>query len=260
MSVHVMAKVWGDVHVDYADGSKHAGSELLLLMAIADFADDDGNAFPAISTLAKKCRLSDRYVNMLLAKLRDSGELEIHLNEGWKGANRYRVLTGMKSASPLKPASPRSPLPKGVKPASEGGEAGFPKPLKPASPEPSLNHHRTTKKPSRGSARTRTTRARTSALHDGFVVSERVKTWAAAKGYGDLDKHLEAFVGKAKANGYEYVDWDEALMNAIRDDWAKTRQEARGHRASNESRKASNAKRMRDQDYGAGVGRKGGSE
>lgn len=143
-----MSRVWGDVHQDYADGSKHAGSELLLLMAIADFADDDGNAFPAIGTLAKKCRLSERYVNMLLAKLRDSGELEIHLNEGWRGANRYRITLGVNSTSPLKPASPRSPLPKGVKPASGGDEARFPKPLKPASPEPSRNRHRTTKEPS----------------------------------------------------------------------------------------------------------------
>ncbi len=27
--------------------------------------------------------------------------------------------------------------------------------------------------------------------------------------------------GKAKAKAYVYADWDEALMNAIRDDWAK---------------------------------------
>ena len=36
MSVRTMAKVW--------ESSRHAGSDLLMLLAIADFADDDGNA------------------------------------------------------------------------------------------------------------------------------------------------------------------------------------------------------------------------
>lgn len=60
-------------------------------------------------------------------------------------------------------------------------------------------------------------------LPDGFAISERVRAWAAEKGFGQLDKHLESFVGKCKAKGYSYVDWDEAFMGAIRDDWAKLR-------------------------------------
>lgn len=55
----------------------------------------------------------------------------------------------------------------------------------------------------------------------GFSVSERVKAWAAEKGHENLEQHFEFFVGKAKAKGYAYVDWDEALMGAIRDNWAK---------------------------------------
>jgi hypothetical protein len=31
---------------------------------------------------------------------------------------------------------------------------------------------------------------------------------------------LESFVSKAKAKAYTYADWDQAFMNAIRDDWA----------------------------------------
>lgn len=56
-----------------------------------------------------------------------------------------------------------------------------------------------------------------------FVVSDRVRTWAGTKGYGDLDQHLEAFRAKCQAKGYTYVDWDSALMEAIRGDWAKLR-------------------------------------
>jgi hypothetical protein len=47
-----------------------------------------------------------------------------------------------------------------------------------------------------------------------------VKAWAAGKGINNLDLHLESFVLKAKARGYEYANWDAALITAIRDNWA----------------------------------------
>lgn len=58
-------------------------------------------------------------------------------------------------------------------------------------------------------------------LPDGFGVSPRVSAWAAEKGHGRLPERLEHFVGYAKRNGKTYVDWDEAFMGAIREDWAK---------------------------------------
>jgi hypothetical protein len=58
-------------------------------------------------------------------------------------------------------------------------------------------------------------------MPEGFALSERVKRWAAEKGHARLQDRFEHFVGAARARGYEYADWDEALMNAIRDDWAK---------------------------------------
>lgn len=71
-------------------------------------------------------------------------------------------------------------------------------------------------------------RAAKTSLPDGFALSERVKTWAAGKGYDRLDEHFESFVGKAKAKGYVYTDWDEGLMGAIREDWAQLRGRTRG--------------------------------
>lgn len=57
-------------------------------------------------------------------------------------------------------------------------------------------------------------------LPDGFAISGRVKQWAEEKGHTRLPERLEHFVSAAKAKGYEYVDWDEAFMNAVRNDWA----------------------------------------
>lgn len=71
-------------------------------------------------------------------------------------------------------------------------------------------------------ARTRRTRAPEKIpLPEGFGVSDRVRLWAEAKGYGRLQERLEHFASKARARGYLYADWDEAFMEAIRKDWAE---------------------------------------
>lgn len=64
-------------------------------------------------------------------------------------------------------------------------------------------------------------RPRKTTLPMDFGVSDRVRAWAAEKGHSNLEGHLESFKGKAKAKGYEYVDWDSAFMEAIRENWAK---------------------------------------
>lgn len=64
-------------------------------------------------------------------------------------------------------------------------------------------------------------KSRKTLLPENFGVSPEVRLWANSKSYSQLDEHLEAFIGSAKAKGYEYIDWDQAFMNAIRNDWAK---------------------------------------
>lgn len=54
-----------------------------------------------------------------------------------------------------------------------------------------------------------------------FTISERVKKWASEKNHQNLEDHLESFKLKCRAKDYQYVDWDEAFMNAVRDNWAK---------------------------------------
>lgn len=70
------------------------------------------------------------------------------------------------------------------------------------------------------SARTRAKRPKTPIPID-FGLSERVIEWAAAHGFGHLQEHLDSFRLKAVAHDYRYSDWDAALMNAIKADWAK---------------------------------------
>lgn len=76
-------------------------------------------------------------------------------------------------------------------------------------------------------------------LPPDFGVSPRVEAWAASKGFGALDIHLEVFRSKALAKGYTYADWDEGFMGAIREDWAGLRTGGNGTRPRNPNRQES---------------------
>jgi Helix-turn-helix domain len=92
MSIRVQSKVW--------EHSKFDGTALNLLLAIADFADDDGFAYPSIETLAKKIRRKERRTQSLIRQLEIAGELETRLGEGPKGTNLFRVKWGVQCSAP----------------------------------------------------------------------------------------------------------------------------------------------------------------
>ena len=73
----------------------------------------------------------------------------------------------------------------------------------------------TTKTSSKTSARSRKT-----SIPENFGISSNVLAWAKQQGHDNLVAHLQSFVLKCKAKGYQYVDWDSAFMEAIRKDWA----------------------------------------
>lgn len=60
-----------------------------------------------------------------------------------------------------------------------------------------------------------------------FGISERVQKWAEEKGHSRLEEHLEAFILKANAKGYQYKNWDSAFMEAVRADWAGLKKEGK---------------------------------
>ena len=83
MSIKVMTQVWEHAPVD-------KGS-LLVLLALADFADDSGVCYPAVPTLAKKARLEERQVQRVVKGLISKGLLSVEWNKGPFGVNLYRV-------------------------------------------------------------------------------------------------------------------------------------------------------------------------
>jgi hypothetical protein len=83
MSIKALGMVWKCF--------KAKGGDLLVALAIADFADDEGNAYPSIATLSKKSRLSDRQVKRAIKNLESLNELQILRGTGPFGTNRYQL-------------------------------------------------------------------------------------------------------------------------------------------------------------------------
>lgn len=97
MSHAIQTEVWRH--------SQHGGAELLLLLALADNADEvSRKCWPGVTYLAAKTRLSERTVQRLLRKL-DGDEIEIIRRPG--KSNYYRLLSYGDSLSPLPPNDPR---------------------------------------------------------------------------------------------------------------------------------------------------------
>ncbi|MBZ5554576.1 MAG: helix-turn-helix domain-containing protein [Acidobacteriia bacterium] len=94
MSIKVAKIVW--------EFSQHRGNALVLLLAIADHAHDDGTgAWPSESRLAKMTRLSKRTVRRLLRVLERSGEISTLVGRGRGGTNLYAVtLIGRDEMAP----------------------------------------------------------------------------------------------------------------------------------------------------------------
>ena len=146
MSIHVMDWVWRN-----APGK---GSDLLLLLAIADYAHDDGNgAWPSVETLARKTRLSERAVQYGLRHLETGGAILVHEKEGPRGANIYQVIMrgganfapgvqssaeSVESCTPGANSAGVQTSAEGVQENSGGGAIQRIKGVQPVAPDPSL--------------------------------------------------------------------------------------------------------------------------
>lgn len=72
--------------------SKAKGGALLVLLAIADFANDEGVAYPSIPTLARKARLTPRNTQRSIRHLVATGELVIEEGKGPHRTHLYRIV------------------------------------------------------------------------------------------------------------------------------------------------------------------------
>jgi len=229
VSVRTMAKVW--------EQSAHAGSELLMLLAIADFADDDGRAFPSITRLAEKCRTTSRYAIKLLDALVASGELAIVKHGGVMGrggkTNLYRILlkgspgiTGqvVPHGSPVNPGSV-------VNSGSGSSEPEGREVVHQGSPKPSLNHQEppVRAKRSRRSGVEQTfdawraeLRTKGTNLHDAFEEGGLHAYMDKVGLTGDFRfVAWEWFKHKHKGNPKTQKSWPQTFLNYVRNNYGR---------------------------------------
>lgn len=138
MSIKIMSQIW--------ENSNQSGAGLLLLLALADHANDEGYCYPGVNRLAHKIRRTENAVQKTLKALVESGDLEIYHNQGIQTAsgktNLYRIIIpqGVEKVIPQKKGV-EIPIPQGVeKTTPDGVEKVIPKPSVYSSCEPSGNN------------------------------------------------------------------------------------------------------------------------
>ncbi len=92
MSIKTMTRVW--------ETANARGNRLLMLLALADHADDDGICWPGIERLAVKTRLTARQVQRILRSLGESYTTYIGRCKGGRSkTNLYFVTCGLDQSS-----------------------------------------------------------------------------------------------------------------------------------------------------------------
>jgi hypothetical protein len=84
VSIKVMGEVW--------DSSSAKGGARLVLLALADHANDEGYCHPSLARLAKKSALTERNVQFILRDLEARGELVVFRGAGRGHVSEYWVL------------------------------------------------------------------------------------------------------------------------------------------------------------------------
>ena len=210
MSVKVMTAVFEH----YPNG----GGEMLLALALADYASDDGTrVFPSIKALAEKTRQSERSVQYQLRRMQESGWL-ILVNAGNGGRSmhsEYRIsLEWIKGAE-------IAPFQKGAtddeKGANDSTKGCNPEQKRVQPVAPANNRHRTINEPSgivdADASKTKTARA--TALPDDFAPNETAEQLAGELCLSLPDEQA-AFEDHHKANGSTFKDWQAAFRTWLR--------------------------------------------
>lgn len=189
MSIRAMSEVWS---INLPDSQK------IVLLALADCANDEGICWPSIASLTRKCSKGERTIQGVIIQLVEAGHLS-RVEVIGKGC-RY-VVHPRKDCAPVaakKEPSPPQPLP----PADSAPPQGLP--LTPAA---------AADKPSRTINKHTETRARK--IPDDWRPADfgiRTKSRAIIDGWtaDELDGHLEHFTAHHRGKGSRFVDWQDA--------------------------------------------------
>lgn len=173
-------------------------TEKVMLVEIGSLESEDRGCYKSNAEFAEFFGLSASRVSEIVSGLAEKGLVTVELIRDGKRIVERQIRLAKVFENPNTPYSenPANLFGKGGEGYSEKAE------------ESNTKRGNTRSKPK-------------TSLPENFSISDRIRQWAAQKNHGRLEERLEHFIGTARANGYRYADWDQAFMNAIRDDWAK---------------------------------------
>ncbi len=197
---------------DVLDHAPVSGSKLLVLVALANFADDEGVCWPAMATIAAKARISERSAQRACRDMADAGILDIEEGSGPRGANRYRVVvaafrgngpdtTSSGGGAKLSPPEPASEgvtnSAGGVTPVTLGGDTGVTRTVIEPPIDPSEERVRAAARAAQG--------------RDGEQDTVRADT----PGTADFEKRVMRFCNGRGFEAGPWPDWDTSSPGYI---------------------------------------------
>lgn len=237
MSIKVMTMVW--------DSPVFSGNTKLIMLCLADYANDEGLCWPSIDSVARKCNVSRSTVKSQLRRLAEQGVLTAQrrkktTDDGSQtnDTNLYQIHVSelQKSLSTEGENNPRSKSDLGQNNA--GGRAkSDPKPSLDPSVKRSINPIipfsnsepvcEPETKPQESMAQPAKTKRKTAtALPAEFSVTDAMHDWYAKQGF-TLDVHdaTNQWADAMIARGSKYADWVAAWRNGMRNanKWAAER-------------------------------------
>ena len=221
MSIYVISSVW-------RNGPEKQG-HLLVLLALADYANDEGECWPSIASIAQKARMTERGTQKILRQLEAEGWVKITTGNGRKGCNRYVINperetpnVDAKTPNDVHPEhrSPRTTFTPNVDAKTPNVDAKTPNV---DTPEPS----RTVIEPSENliggdNAPDPPKRRRAIAIPENWVPSDANIQHALSKKLSpeEIDNEADQFRNHHLARGTTFKDWDAAwrtwVGNAIK--------------------------------------------
>lgn len=193
--------------------SQANGNDRLVLLAIADEADDDGsNSYPSVDRISAKARVNKRTCIRAIQRLEELGELVvIRPDQRGRGHhNRYRVVTGKSDTlSNEAPAEPVEAAKETVRIGAERRAQECTRPIDPLTKEDQSQLLGAEDAPKPKARKTRIT--------DEFTVTPQMEAWAR-KNTPTISPMVETpkFIDYWMGRGDPMADWVRTWQNWMR--------------------------------------------
>ena len=215
MSVRLVANT-----LDFVHGIPHGAK--LVLICMADYADDKGRCWPSFQKLSERCDMSRRHVIRVVADLEGMGfvrrveerpykptiyALNIPASDTHVTRTEEEVVTPRSLVSPETLVTPMSPT--SDTHVTTTSDIAM-------SPKPPVNHQEPPESaPARGS---RQSKNGTTPIPADFEVTERMYGWAMGNGLTrkQIDADTEQFIDYHRGKGSRQADWVATWRTWIR--------------------------------------------